>query len=442
MGTHAPVRAELDQTLRLAGPLVAGFAGNQLLSVVDTIVAGHMGAEQIAAVGIGGSVLFAGSVIAIGVLLGLDTLASQALGAGEPKIARRFFKEALLVGVALTVPAMLLIVALYFGALEAVGVEPRTRELIGLYLLGRAPSVLPLLLHTALRSYLQANHLTRPVMVSTLIANGLNVPADLALGFGYGAIPAMGVLGIGLSSTIVVVFQALWLWWAMRGLPAVNAGPPTLVGTRKLLDVGLPIGLHMASEMGAFALVTFLMGGLGTLAAGGHQTALMLAAFTFTVCLGISAATAVRVGHAVGRGDSEACLRSGVIGIGTGLAFMSVTAACFLLFPRELASLVVADERVVEVAVPLLRIAGAFQIFDGLQAVASGAMRGAGDTSAAFHFTLIGHWLVGLPFGLLCTYVWGFGPPGLWWGLTLGLATAGIAQTIRFVRVSHSVTRA
>lgn len=433
-GWHAELRATLD----LSWPLVAAFAGNQLLSLVDTVVAGHLGTVPLAAVGLGGSLFFFGSVLAMGILMGLDPLASQAVGAGELHVARRHLREAVRLACVLALPSAGVVALAYYGGLWAVAVEPETRTAAGWYLLARTPSMLPFLLFITLRSYLQSMHVARPVFVGMLVANAVNVPANFYFAVELG----WGVAGIGFASTVVMVAQVWVLAWVVRRIPVPDGtGPPTVEGTRRIVAVGWPIGMFYLAEMGVFATVTVLMGGLGTVAVAGHQVALQLAAFTFTVCLGVSAATSVRVGHAVGRGDPDGTLRAGLVGMATGLAIMTTTALTFLLLAPQLAGVMTESAEVVALAVPLLYVAAAFQIFDGVQAVASGALRGTGDTRSAMWMTALGHWAVGLPVGVLCTWGLDFGPRGLWFGLTAGLATSGTALAIRFVRTARHVDR-
>ena len=436
---ETPWRDELRATLALSGPLVAAFAGNQLLSLVDVVVAGHLGPIALAAVGLGSALFFAGSITAMGVLMGTDPLASQAIGAGEPHVARRRMREAVRLAIRLSWPSMALVIVAWYLGLTAAGVDAETFAATGWYLLARTPSVVPLLLFVTLRSYLQALHLARPVFIGMLVANAVNVPADLYLAITLD----LGVFGVGLASTLVMIAQVGVLAWVVRRLPVPEGtGAPTAEGTRALVRIGWPIGVHLSLEMGMFATVTVLMGSLGTLAVGGHQVALQLAAFSFTVCLGLSAATSVRVGHAVGRDDPEGTLRAGLVGIGTGAAFMSATAVTFLLFAPELAGAITDSPEVVALAVPLLHIAALFQVVDGLQAVASGALRGAGDTHTARVVTAVGHWLVGLPVGVVCTWVLDLGPRGLWFGLTAGLTASGVTLTARFLRVARQARRA
>ncbi len=443
-----PVRAELRATLSLAWPLALSFGGNQLLGLVDTAVAGRLGATAIAATGLGASIYFACSILAIGTLMALDPVASQALGAGRTGRARQALREAVRLAVVLAVPSTVALALVHGPSLRAAGVDEATRVEVGAYLWARGPSIVALLVHVAQRSYLQARHHARPVLWGTIVANLVNVPLSILLAFGDRALvraglPAVGfdgwgVFGLGLASTVVMVAQVAVLWVALRGLPAPeDAPPPTLAGVRSLLRVGWPIGLAHLFEGTTFVVATVLAGGFGAAVSGGHNVAIQLASFTFTLCYGLGAATAVRVGHAVGRGDPAGTRRAGLVGVGTGVAIMACGATAFALAPEGLARLVSSSPEVIAAAVPLLRIAAVFQIFDGLQAVASGALRGAGDTHGAMRLALVGHWVVGLPVAVALAFGLGWGARGLWWGLTAGLAFAGLTMLARFAVVSR-----
>ena len=443
------LRTEIKATLALALPLAAGFAGDQCLSLVDTIVAGRLGTTQIAAVGIASSLFFAGSVVAIGVLIGLDPLASQAIGAGRAHDARRHLREGIVTAALLAIPTMATIWMLQ-GVLEPVGVEVATRGAIRLYLMARLPSVLPLLMFVGLRSYLQANHLGRPALYATIVSNAINIPGDLIfalgdegllkLGLPALGIEGMGVMGIGAVSTVASFASTAVLFGVLRTVPVPEGtGKPNRAGMRALIAVGLPVGLHFLSEMGIFSAVSVLSGGFGSVIAGGHQVALQWASLTFTICLGLSNATAVRVGQAVGRGDRAGILRAGMIGQGAGVVFMAVTAVIYLTIPEALARLMSPEVAVIAAAVPLLQIAGVFQLFDGLQITAAGALRGAGDTRAGMVGNLFGHWVIGMPVGGYLAYRAEMGAAGLWWGLVAGLGVASVILSARFFWIAKRV---
>ena len=451
MSRWTPWRLELAETWRLGLPLAVAFAGSQALGLVDTMVAGRLGPVPIAAVGLGNALYFAFVVLGLGILMGLDPIAAQAVGAQDDLAARKGLNNAMALAVILTVPIMVLAWILSPEAMEAASATEPTIEAAMAYLLGRIPGTLPFLVVIAQRAWLQAYDRTRPILISVIAMNLVNIPASGYLGAGdaffgwigldwqtgYGG---MGVLGIGLASTIVAVVQCVYLGWIIRRVPR----PPgdarwSLSGVRSLLRLGTPIGVALLGEVGIFTVVSVLMARFSTLAVGGHQVALQLATFSFTFCLGISTATSVRVGQAIGRDDGFGARRAGLVGVLLGVGVMCVSASAFKLFPQTLAQWVTTDPNVVNVAVPLIMIAGTFQIFDGIQAVIGGALRGLADTTFAMIVAIAGHWAVGLPVGLYLAFDRGMGPAGLWWGLTSGLGVVSVVVLIRFWAIATRV---
>jgi multidrug resistance protein, MATE family len=211
---------------------------------------------------------------------------------------------------------------------------------------------------------------------------------------------------------------------------------------RRMLALGAPIGIQYQLEYGVFAVVGVMMGWLGTTELAGHQVAINLASFTFMVPLGVSAAAAVVVGHAVGRGDAAAARRAAAAALVCGVAFMSASALVMLAFPMALARVYTTSESVAQIAATLIPIAGVFQVFDGTQVVSIGILRGAADTRAPMLVNVLGFWLLGLPVSAALGFVTAAGPRGLWWGLTVGLmVVAGILLWRVRRRLSGDVSR-
>jgi MATE family multidrug resistance protein len=439
---------ELKALVRLAAPLALAHFGQMLIGAVDTAVVGRLGEVELGAAGLGNTVFFTVAVLGLGIMLGIDPLVSQALGANEAERARRTLWQglwlALLVGLPLTVAVLGL-----GAALELMGIPAVSAEHTRAYIYARVPSLLPFLAFVGARSYLQAVGLTRPMVIAVVVANLVNLPIAWALAFGdaglvrFGlpalGVPQLGVAGAAWAATIATLFQLLIIGVAVRSVP----GPATrahrkpdraLIG--KAVVLGLPIGLQMLAEFGIFGLVTVLMGNLSTRALAAHQVAITLASATFMIPVGIGAAASVRVGRAVGRADVPGTRLAGVVAIVAGGAFMTLAALAFLLAPAPLASIITSEPAVIEAVVPLLFVAAVFQLSDGVQAVAAGALRGAGDTRFALFANLGGHYLIGLPVGVVLAFVLGLGASGLWWGLSVGLTVVAIGLAVRFLRLS------
>lgn len=446
--TSPKPRSELRELLALSVPLVAGHSGGQLMSFVDTAMIGRLGSAAIAGVGIGGGLFFAMTVIGMGTVLGMDALVAQAIGAGEHERARKILWQGVRIALGMSVPVMALI-ALSTLLLEPIGIEVETARETRRFLFSRLPNVIPFLVFAAARSYLQAARGARIVVFAMVAANVVNLVGNYILIYGDDSLiriglpgiglPALGVVGSGLSSSLASAFSVLVCAWGIRAIPTPE--DPTRrdsdpVLRKRIMKLGVPIALQILAEVGAFTIASILAGRMGRGPAAGYQIAITLASFTFTVTLGLGAATAVRVGMAVGRGDTPAARRVGFLALRVAMIFMSLTAIAFLAAPEALARILTDKLDVIAVAAPLVQIAGVFQLSDGAQVVAAGALRGAGDTRTAQRANLVGHYLIGLPIAIGLGFGVGMGGPGLWWGLSAGLTVVAIALTLRFHEIS------
>lgn len=435
------VRDELRSLARLGLPLALASLAQTLLSVVSSALVGRLGALELGAIGLGSSLHFAGAVLGMGVMLGLDPLFAQAAGAGDEQRARRALAQSFWLAFVLGIP--LALASLLVGTrLEQMGIDATRAGFAREYLVVRAPSLVPYLWFIGLRSHAQAAGAERAVFASVswaLAAMMVTGPA-LVLGVPLLGLPGLGVLGAGLAETSCTLLQLVLLMVlvlpARRRTAARLLGAPSLAIWAQAARVGVPVGLQLLAEFGVFALVNVLVALVDAPALAAHHVAITLASTAFMVPVGLGAAAAVRVGRGVGQNDARAARLGGLVAMAIAFCFMLAVAASFLVFPRLLAGLLTTDEGVVDATVQLLLIAAAFQIADGLQAVAAGALRGAGDTQFTLFANLVGHYVLGAPLGVALALGAGLGARGLWWGLALGLAFVAIALAWRFVRVS------
>lgn len=422
----------------LAWPVAAAELGWMAMGLVDTMLVGRVGAEAIGAVSIGSHLFFAVAITGIGTLFGLDFLVAYAHGAGRPEDGRR----ALVQGVYLAGLVSAVLTAVLFALeahLDRLGLQPGVAEAARPYLRTLIWSLLPLLLFAALRRYLQAIGHVRPVMLALVSANVINAAVGWALVFGQWGAPALGAVGAGWATFASRVYMLAFLAFALLRIereagaarPAL-AVDPALLG--RLARLGLPAALQMLLECGVFATATVLAGSLATSALAAHQIALSAAAFTFMVPLGVSAAAAVRVGHAIGRRQPAAARGAGWTALLLGAAFMSTSAVVFLAAPGAVLRVFTDAPDVIAIGVSLLAVAAAFQLFDGLQVVATGVLRGVGDTRTPMLANLAGHWLIGLPIGAALCFRVGWGVMGLWIGLCIGLIVVAVALIIVWAR--------
>ncbi len=426
----------------LAVPVVLSELGWMAQGIVDTIMVGKLGPAAIGAVSLGNAVYYTPSLFGIGLLLGLDTLVAQAYGRRDHDECHRWLAQGVYLACIVTPPIMLLLAAASFG-FARFGITPAVAAPASTYLRLLNWGTLPLLLYGGTRRYLQGVGQVRVITVTYVLANLLNWAGNWILIYGKLGFPALGVNGSAISTCIARIAMAAallgfaWRYERQRGHPLFRhwAGP-SLQRLRQLVQLGAPAAGQILLEVGAWNLATFSAGYLTPVALATHSIALNYASLTYMVPLGVSAAAAVSVGHAVGAGDRHRARRAGWLALGLGTSFMILAAVVFLVAPRPLIALYTRDPRVLAVGPSLLWIAAAFQIFDGIQTVCTGALRGLGETRMPMFANLIGYWVLGLPLGLALCFVLHWGIYGLWIGLTLALVFISLALLRRWRRDS------
>jgi len=439
----AGLQREFRPMLALAWPVVVAELGWMFMGIVDTVMVGRLSPEAIGAVGLGSTAYIALAVFGMGILLGLDTYVSQAFGARSLVECHRWLLHGLYLAVLASGP-IALVTVLVAGSMRHWGLHPSVAVLAEPYLRALAWGTLPLFVYAATRRYLQAMNIVRPVMVVLLTANLVNAGMNWVLIYGHLGAPALGVAGSAWATVIARTYMAAalvgfiaWHEWRERlGL----ASTPLAVDWHRLVRLfrlGAPAAMQVTAEVGVFATATVLAGGLDPIQLASHQIALNVASVTFMVPLGVSSAGAVRVGQAVGRRDPRGVRDAGWAALVIGVGFMACAAVALVAIPRPIIRLFTDDAAVMATGVSLLVIAAGFQLFDGMQGVATGILRGLGDTRTAMVSNLAGHWLLGLPVGYALCFVAGWGVTGLWLGLSAGL----ISVSLVLVAVWHARTR-
>ena len=431
-------RAELRQMVRLAAPIVVVNVGMQLMGLVDMLMLGRVSAASLAAAGLGNFYFFVVAVVGIGVLMALDPVISQAVGAKDDVGIARGVQRGVILSALVTV--VVSIAFLPAGAVLAVLNQPT--EVVPLaagYVLWSIPGLLPFFMFNMMRQTLQALTRITPVVVAVVFANVANVFLNWVLIYGKFGFEPGGVIGSSQATAIARWIMAITLlaaaWRTLR--PTLVPWLPeslTLAPLARMLRLGLPVGMQFFAEMGAFGLVTVMAGWMGTATLAGHEIALSLASMTFMVPLGVAGAAAVMVGHAIGAGDVSASRRDAKAALAVGVGFMALMAVIFWLVPYQLANAFTSDPTTRTMAATLIPIAAVFQVFDGTQVISSAVLRGAGDTRVPMILHALSFWAVGIPLGATIAFKFDGGAPGLWWGLTAGLAVAAVLQVLR-VRV-------
>ncbi len=428
------LRAEFRPTLRLALPLVLAELGWMSMAIVDTMMVGRLpnSAVAISAVSLGGILVHVLAFFGGGLLIGLDTLVSQAFGAGQREDCHRSLLHGIYLSLALT-PFLMTPVWFFDSLLRFARIAPDIISVAVPYSKAMAWGTLPLLLYFAVRRCMQGINMVRPISFALLTANIINAVGNWLLIYGRLGAPAMGAVGSGWSTAFARIYLAAilvgyLLWYDQKHRTELLRTPiqPELARIRRLIALGFPAAMQITLEIGVFALVTALIGRLGAISLASHQIALNTVSLTYMVPLGISSAAAVRVGQAIGRGDPRGAGEAGGTAILLGAAFMTCAGVALLLFPRWIARMYTPDETVIHSTILLLAAGAAFQLFDGIQTVATGALRGAGDTRTPMFCHFTAYWIIGLPLGAWLCFYRGWGAFGLWSGLSLALILIGI----------------
>ena len=438
------LKTEIRANLKLALPLIAAQLAGVGMGATDTIMAGRLGPNALAAVAVSVNLNVAFFVFFLGVFMAASAIVSQRRGAGAAPEAIGHYGRSLL-RMALWMGAIwCLAVQLIAGpALRALHLDAQTTELAIPYLRAYAFSSFGLSIWFALRFIAEGLEATRPVMLAGLVGLLVNALFNWLLIFGPGPLPALGVTGSGVATALACLVMAwsLSVFYARHPvlqplrLRAGQGHEPGAV--RETLRLGLPIALIVLAEAGLFVVVAMLMARLGERTVAAYQIAINFASVVFMIPLGIGFATTVRVGYFAGAGDARAARFAGLVGMGMGMSNAAFNASLMLLFGGVIAALYTQDDGIAAQAMAFLTLAAIFQLADGLQATANGALRGLKDTRLPMAITLFSYWLIGLPVAWWLCFHTPLGANGLWWGLTAGLAAAAIGLTTRFHRLSR-----
>lgn len=447
----AAILSEIRATLAVAVPLAAANLAQMAMGVTDTVMVGSLGGTALAAVGLGAGFYFTSVVVCQGVLGAVSPLAAFAIGAGDRAAAARVGGSGLALAALLAAPvvgAMMVADRL----LDLIGYDPSLAREIGHFLRAVVWGAPGFLGFAVLRSQLAAVSRARVVMIVFALCVPTNAGLNWLLIFGHLGLPRLGLAGSGYASAINQWLMFLGLaavFWAARGGdPAyrLRVGIDRIMADiRRILRLGLPIAGLQAMEIGVFVFSMMLMGLFGADALAAHQIAINCASISFMVPLGIGQAATVRVAAELGGGRGAAARRAGFVALGLGMAFMAAAAVALATLGEVIVGAYVeagdpANRTLVALALRFLLIAALFQIVDGMQAVAAGALRGYRDTTVPMLYAAIGYWGIGFAGGWALAFPLKFGPIGLWWGFVLGLGTVAGLLTARLFRHSRQVT--
>lgn len=432
------LKKEAETTLKLGLPVIAAQLLQMSMNFVDTVMAGNLSAEALAAVAVGGAVFIPFIMLAAGIMMAITPIVAQLYGARNIQEIGINARQGLWLSQLLAIPVFFAIrnLGIIMALLE---VTPEIIPVALGYLDAISWGIFPLCAYMALRFFNEGMSVTRPSMYFALIGVLVNITANYILMYGKLGFPQMGAVGCGYASSLVglVMFLGMYIFTKNhKPYQRFNIFStfrwPEWTCLKEILRVGIPIGLSSTMEVTMFALVSLLMGSLSTVAVAGHQVAINFSAMTFMVPFGLSTAITTRVGNAIGKRSINEARRRGFVGIALSTFFMSIMAIIMFTIPDLITGIYTQNEAVQQVAISLLYMAAIFQISDGLQVSSYGALRGLKDTTIPMYVNLFAYWVVGLPLGYYLGITLNYGPQGLWMGLIAGLTVAAIFHNLRF----------
>jgi MATE family multidrug resistance protein len=441
------IREEATATLRLGGPLIVAQLAQMSISFIDAVMAGNLSPKDLAAIAVGSSIEMTVWMVSIGLLLSINPTIAHLFGAGERERIGSAARQGLWFASAISIVA-------FFAVRQArlimtwTGVSPEFLPIALGYLNAISWSMPAMCGFQALRSFSEGVSITKPVLYATLIGLFGHITGNTIFMYGKLGAPRLGAVGCGVAGAISVWMMFGFMVFYVRrhaqyapfGLFSKFEGPHW-TDIRALIRLGAPTSASLFMEVSLFSVFALLIGSMGTTAVAGHVIALNVASLTFMIPMGLAMAITVRVGQAMGRGDPVAARFAGFTGIGLAAAFMACTAAVMLTFPGRIAGIYTEDPAVRDMAAHLLLMAAVFQISDGLQVSASGALRGMKDTRRPMLITFIAYWIIAFPLGYFLGIVRGGGPHAMWIGFIVGLTVAAILLNARFCLLTRHLTR-
>lgn len=445
------IKSEVSTLLKVGSPVILAQLLQMSMSFVDTVMAGRLSPEDLAAVAVGSSVLLPFIVLCMGCMMAVTPIIAQNVGARKLKEIGKNARQVLWLSQILALPSFFVLRNLDV-ALVMIGVTEDIIPISSGYLKAISWGIFPVYAYAALRYVSEGLSVTRPAMYVALIGVLVNIPANYVLMFGKLGFPRLGAVGTGYASAIVfTVMFVTMLIFTYRFEPYQRFEIfkrfrlPEKRYLKELLGIGVPIGISSTMEVTMFAAVSLMVSTISTLAIAGHQVAINFAAMLFMIPFGLSVAISARVGNSIGRKRPDEARFRGLVGVGVCCCVMAITAVIIFLFPRQIASIYTDDIAVIDVAVQLLFMAAIFQLSDGLQVAGFGALRGLKDTTVPMIVNLIAYWVFGIPIAWYLGFPAGYGAQGLWIGLIAGLTIAGVLHNARFLnktgKLIHMITK-
>lgn len=432
------LKQHFQRTVQLAVPIVIGQLGHMAMGVVDNLMIGQLGPVYLAAASLSNAIFVQFMILGLGLTFALSALIAATNRPGNENECSSLLHHSLIINMIAAVVLLALMEA-SISLLPFLGQEEQVINLTAPYLRIIAISIIPMLFFQTYRQFSDGLTFVKPAMYIMLLANIVNIFLNWALIFGNLGFPRLELIGAGFSTLGNRIFAAIIMFLYVIYHQRFKKYNPRYFKLKyhkeliiKILKIGIPSSLQAFLEVFAFTGVAFIIGWIGAYELAAHQIALTLASVTFMFALGISQASAIRVGIEFGKAKQGEALKAGFSAIILAALVMGVNGIIFIIFRHDLAALFIDDFSVREIAARLLIIAAIFQVFDGIQAVGVGVLRGIQDVKVPTIIVFIAYWILSIPVGYLLGITWGVGVDGVWYGFLSGLAAAAIMLTWRF----------
>jgi MATE family multidrug resistance protein len=439
------IKEEVYKTFKLAYPVIIGQLGIIMMGVVDSIMVGRLGPIPLAAASLGNSLIFIILIIGIGCSIVVSPLVAILVGGKRYSECGVYFRQSLFVNVLLSF-VMIGIILLGVNFIDQLNQPPEVIELTIVYMSIVGLSAFPLMIYQTYKQFIEGLSIMKPAMVIAILANVINAFANWVLIFGELGFPKLGLAGAAWATFASRTFMALVImFYVMRNEKfkqydvTFHFRGINLPVIKKILQLGLPSGFQYFFEVGAFSFAVIMIGWIGANELAAHQIAINLASISFMGVLGISQASSIRVGNAMGEQSISKIRKAGFTGIAMGASIMSLAGITFIILNNFLPTLYIDDEAVISIASRLIIIAALFQLSDGTQAVGIGVLRGLTDVKGPTIITFIAYWIISLPIAYVLAFYFNLGVDGVWIGLLIGLTVSAILLTFRFNHKSKQI---
>ncbi len=433
-----PFKRHITQTIKLSLPLIISQITVVAMTFVDTVMAGRLGSVTLAAVAVGSSLWATAILFVFGILMAIPPVIAEMDGADEHHKVAPFFRQAL--WLALILGLLFTVVIRFMDPLFSLfNTQAEVIPEATAYLNALSWGVLPLSFFVAFRYLADGLSITKTTMYVSFLGLLLNIPLNYILMFGKLGLPQLGARGCGYATAIVLLVQMLAYIVITHKHKIIGSYQvfkvferPDWTAITRFFRLGLPVGVSMFAEVGFFSVITLLASSLATETVAAHQIALNFSSLLFMVPLGLSMGITIRVGNALGRNNPIDVKNAGFYGVGLVLITQLFSATIVLLFAEQIVGLYTRDLAVAKIAIGLLFYAAIFQLSDGIQVAAAGALRGIKDMNFIMNTNLFSFWLLGFLASWYLCFEQGLGAPGLWIGIIVGLTAAAVLNTLRF----------